>query len=955
MTNKTRKITAGISALAMIFCMGGYFPTLPAFEPTQSITMTAKAAEYQFEQVVGDYTAWVIIENDQYTGVSLGRYTGTATAVTIPSSVKVTIEEEELSLPVTEIGNNVLANQNNITSVTIPDSVKIVRSGAFYGTGIKEIVFPEGVERIEWDVLACCPNLTSVSLPSTLKYLGAVFTNGHINYQSHITELDVNFNLEEGSLNNFPDVETIRFGKNVTSNLAYLCEYMDNLKTVIFDKDCKITEIGERAFYGCGSLSEIIIPDSVKIVGKEAFQYCGGLTNIVIGDGVEVIGESAFAFDSRGEYHVSETSVTFGKNIRTIGNYAFSHVPITGDMVIPDSVETIGNEAFNCNGNLETVKFGKNLKSIGNSTFWECRNLLKATFNEGLESIGESCFYACNLRGTLTLKSGLKSIGVGAFLGQAGITNIVLPDGLETIESQAFQNTSTRKIIIPDSVKTLGTCAFMGNGQATVLRLPNRLETIPAECFRYCEKLTCIVIPNSVKTIEAHAFRGCTGVLDLQLGNSVEVIGEEAFGYQEYGATKIRTLHLPDSLKELGYGAFEGSGQLRTIENFPESLTKVGNYAFADCQFLRDIPEIPASWGTIPDSCFAGSQLARIRIQDGITKIGSDAFKVVGLNDTRNIYYGGISELVIPDSVTRIMESAFYGQRIEKLTLGNSLEIVGNWAFMNGMHCYDYVEVPDTLEAIGSQAFGYWCPTNESNDASAQKIDGFFLSGNNAEAKDYCNANGFIYNGTKKETQEYVDEATGVKVIAEPNLTMTVEKIETIDEMNKFLGWSDSLVDAPRDDYDCTGFKGDIHIAYNITFTKDGEPYSSEKHMKVYLPMDETMSSAKFVYVNKNYGRSKYGNPLCGDAFNTVEDGYTWYYADVRSDSNFFVVECFNPQQGDISLNGTLDVSDVIIMQRYLHGAVSITENQWKSADMNGDGNVNIYDLALLKRVLLNN
>ena len=67
------------------------------------------------------------------------------------------------------------------------------------------------------------------------------------------------------------------------------------------------------------------------------------------------------------------------------------------------------------------------------------------------------------------------------------------------------------------------------------------------------------------------------------------------------------------------------------------------------------------------------------------------------------------------------------------------------------------------------------------------------------------------------------------------------------------------------------------------------------------------------------------------------------------------VVEYFNPQQGDISLNGTLDVSDVIIMQRYLHGAVSITENQWKSADMNGDGNVNIYDLALLKRVLLNN
>lgn len=941
----------------MVFCMAGYLPVLPAV-PGQGITITASAAEYQYEQVVGDYTAWIIMENDKPVGAALGAYSGKETAVTIPSSVKVKIGEEELTLPVTEIYSSAFCDQSSITAITIPDSVKIVRESAFYGTSIKEIVFPEGVERIEWDVLACCPELTSVSLPSTLKYLGAVFSNGHANYQSHITELDVNFNLEEGMLCDFPEVETLRFGKNVKSIRANLCENMSNLKKVTFDKDCKIEEIGERAFYGCGSLSEIIILDSVKIVGKEAFEYCGGLTNIVIGDGVEVIGESAFAFDARGEYHVSETSVTFGKNIRTIGNYAFSHVPITGDMVIPDSVETIGNEAFNCNGNLETVKFGKNLKSIGNSAFWECRNLLKATFNEGLESIGESCFYACNLRGTLTLKSGLKSIGVGAFLGQAGITNIVLPDGLETIESQAFQNTSTRKIIIPDSVKTLGTCAFMGNGQATVLRLPNSLETIPAECFRYCGKLTCIVIPNSVKTIEAHAFRGCTGVLDLQLGNSVEVIGEEAFGYQDYGATKIRTLHLPDSLKELGYGAFEGSGQLRTIENFPESLTKVGNNAFAGCQFLRDIPEIPASWGTIPDSCFAGSQLARIRIQDGITKIGSDAFKVVGLNDTRNIYYGGISELVIPDSVTRIMESAFYGQRIEKLTLGNSLEMVGNWVFMNGMQCYDHVEVPATLEAIGTQALGYWVPTNESNDAPSQKIDGFYMSGDSAEAKDYCDANGFATSGTEKATQEYVDKATGVKVIAEPGLEMTVEKIETVDEMNRLLGWSDSLVDAPRDDYDCTGFKGNIHTAYNITFTKVGEPYSTGSymfgnHVKVYLPMDETMSSAKFVYVNKDYRRSKYNTPLCSDTFNTVEDGYTWFYADIHDDANFFAVECFSPEQGDVTMNGEVTVADAVLMQQYLLNGVAVTESQWEKADMNGDGAVNVFDLALLKRKLI--
>ena len=121
MTNKTRKITAGISALAMIFCMGGYFPTLPTFQPTQSITMTAKAAEYQFEQVVGDYTAWVIQENQKNIGVALGKYTGTDTVVTVPSSVKVTIDEKEVTLPVTEISDGTFEGKSNITSITIPE------------------------------------------------------------------------------------------------------------------------------------------------------------------------------------------------------------------------------------------------------------------------------------------------------------------------------------------------------------------------------------------------------------------------------------------------------------------------------------------------------------------------------------------------------------------------------------------------------------------------------------------------------------------------------------------------------------------------------------------------------------------------------------------------------------------------------------------------------------------
>ena len=170
----------------------------------------------------------------------------------------------------------------------------------------------------------------------------------------------------------------------------------------------------------------------MKAIGKEAFQYCG-LTNIVISDSVEVIEDNAFCgLKSTG------TTLTFGKNIRSIGNKAFEDAHIIGDMVIPDKVETIGDLAFLYCG-IETLKLGKSVKSLGVQAFRESRSLVKVTFNEGLESIGDDCFYGCDIRGTLTLKKGLKSIGATAFLNQSGITNIVFPYGLETIGSQAFQ------------------------------------------------------------------------------------------------------------------------------------------------------------------------------------------------------------------------------------------------------------------------------------------------------------------------------------------------------------------------------------------------------------------------------------------------------------------------------------------------------------------------------------
>ena len=121
---------------------------------------------------------------------------------------------------------------------------------------------------------------------------------------------------------------------------------------VVIPNSVKI--IGDQAFYNCKGITSVVIPDSVKEIGRYAFNNCAELESVTMANSVQKIGYCAFR-DCR-----SLTALTIPDSVREIDNDAFAGCSALTAIVIPASVQLIGIEAFyNCKS-LRTVEFKGN-------------------------------------------------------------------------------------------------------------------------------------------------------------------------------------------------------------------------------------------------------------------------------------------------------------------------------------------------------------------------------------------------------------------------------------------------------------------------------------------------------------------------------------------------------------------------------------------------------------------
>lgn len=289
------------------------------------------------------------------------------------------------------------------------------------------------------------------------------------------------------------------------------------------------------------------------------------------------------AISIRSEYKETLTEINIpetidGYKIVVIDNQGFQGCKNLVKVTLPNTITDFYYDVFRDCEKLESINIPESVTALSDHAFYNCKSLKSVTIPSKLTKIRNYVFEGCESLVSINIPEGVTELGIRAFEGCCSLESVTLPKSIRTIKDYAFSNcTELKSINIPEGVTEIKEGTFSGCEKLENVTLPNTLETIGTSAFYDCNSLSSITIPDSVKNIEKQAFE-YTGLTSITIPGSIEKLGANAFSECVYLNTvmiyngaltelsstcfdktyHIKNLHIPLSLKSIGYYAFPG-------------------------------------------------------------------------------------------------------------------------------------------------------------------------------------------------------------------------------------------------------------------------------------------------------------------------------------------------------------------------------------------------------------
>ncbi len=577
-------------------------------------------------------------------------------------------------------GNTLVQYFGTGESVTIPSSISNILPYAFYlNAFVKRIIVPGTVTSISDHAFYGCDNLETVRLMRGTTQISSYAFAENALLQS-INLPDTLDSIGTYAFDNCGSLQDILLPNNLQT-IDYYAFRNAHLITVIVPNS--VTSIGAGAFQGC-PLESITLPfigrtGKTDQTSESVFGYIFGKYESKTYSKPQGTVYQGWGYRKYGHLITEISGPNYGYNNDYYADYYY--IPLTLKTVVITDATLIPYGSFqNCDF-IENITVPSTVTKISNFAFKNCQKIRNMSFGTALTSIGMYAFADCSALETIAIPDTVGNIGSYAFNNCNSLSrmnssvdgNIALPIGVTSVPSYAFAGcTSIFSVQLPKNLATIQNNAFENCVGITELILPSGLETIWYSAFKNVS-IKAIVVPDSVTNIGAGAFQGCPleSITLPFIGRTgkTDQTSESVFGYI-FGKYESKTYSKPQGTVYQGWGY--GSYMITDTSGY--------NYAYYS-NYYADYYYIPST------------------------------LKTVTITNAALIPYGAfqncdfIENITVSSTVTKISNFAFKNcKKITNMSFGTALTNIGTYAFAD-CSSLKTISIPNTVENIGSYAF----------------------------------------------------------------------------------------------------------------------------------------------------------------------------------------------------------------------------------------------------------
>lgn len=482
---------------------------------------------------------------------------------------------------ISTIGSSAFENCYDMSDIVFEEgsAVKVLEDHCFkHCNKVKSMVVPEGVTKLgEWS-LEGLEKMFSLTLPSTLTYM----SRGCLAFNRELSVLTINAATP-------PELQ------DAGSELADPFREVPVERCTLF-----VPEGAAEAYAGAEYWNRfgVITSGSSDVFTQGAFTFG------VIGNNEA----SVLEFDRSTTTPVIPSKVTFKGveyNVTTIAGSLFAKSEVTS-VELPSTLKYIGDNAFHLCGKLTKVNLPDGLETIGEFAF-AYTDVHEFYVPNTVTYIGQNCFPVTTE--TLELSNSLKVI-TKQLCTWSHLTGITVPEGVTTIEDEAFVcSKSLKRIVLPSTLTTVGRNVF--GESPTIISIYCCAKKAPSGgtegMFQqnvYNSVTLCVPVGSSQSYRNTAPWSSFVSIREVNYETDPEFVS---------GGIRYRVIN-SSTVEVIG------------VDN-PPSLISIPNAVLRNGSYM--------TVAKIADNAFVGSSIKNVEIAQSVKKIGQNAFGGLSLSSVK--------------------------------------------------------------------------------------------------------------------------------------------------------------------------------------------------------------------------------------------------------------------------------------------------------------------------------